>query len=42
MKTASVTEARNRLTALIDQVRAGETIVITDRGEVLEERRSGR
>src|SRR6266567_3765831 len=32
MKTASITEAKNRLSALLDQVRAGETIVITDRG----------
>ena len=32
MKTASITEAKNRLSALIDQVRNGETIVITDRG----------
>ena len=32
MKTASITEAKNRLSALIDQVRGGETIVITDRG----------
>ncbi|MBE7520177.1 MAG: type II toxin-antitoxin system Phd/YefM family antitoxin [Thermoflexaceae bacterium] len=32
MKTASITEAKNRLSALLDQVKAGETIVITDRG----------
>ena len=32
MKTATVTEAKNRLSALIDQVRAGETITILDRG----------
>jgi len=32
MKTATITEAKNRLSALIDQVRHGETIVITDRG----------
>lgn len=29
---ATITEAKNRLSALIDRVRAGETIVITDRG----------
>src|SRR5262245_52266009 len=32
MKTATITEAKNGLSALIDQVRHGETIVITDRG----------
>lgn len=32
MKTASITEAKNRLSALIDQVRHGDTVVITDRG----------
>lgn len=32
MKTASITEAKNRFSALIDQVRNGDTIVITDRG----------
>src|SRR5262245_40573351 len=32
MKTATITEAKNRLSALIDQVRHGETVVITDRG----------
>ena len=32
MKTATITEAKNRLSALIDRVRAGETVVITDRG----------
>lgn len=32
MKTATLTEAKNQLSALIDQVRHGETIVITDRG----------
>jgi prevent-host-death family protein len=32
MKTATITEAKNRLSALIDQVRHGESIVITDRG----------
>jgi prevent-host-death family protein len=32
MKTATITEAKNQLSALIDRVRHGETIVITDRG----------
>jgi prevent-host-death family protein len=32
MKTATITEAKNRLSALIDRVRAGETVIITDRG----------
>jgi prevent-host-death family protein len=32
MRQASVTEAKNRLSALLDEVRAGETIVIVDRG----------
>jgi prevent-host-death family protein len=33
MKTASITEAKNRLSALLDEVRAGETVIITDRGK---------
>ena len=32
MKRATITEAKNGLSGLIDQVRAGETILITDRG----------
>jgi len=32
MKTATVTEAKNGLSALIDRVRAGESVLITDRG----------
>lgn len=32
MKTASISEAKNRLSAYIDRVRRGETVVITDRG----------
>jgi prevent-host-death family protein len=32
VKSVSITEAKNGLSALLDQVRAGETIVITDRG----------
>lgn len=32
MNTATITEAKNRLSALIDQVRSGESILILDRG----------
>ncbi len=32
MKRASVTEAKNQLSALIDRVRRGERVVIEDRG----------
>lgn len=32
MKRATITEAKNGMSALIDQVRAGESILITDRG----------
>lgn len=32
MKTATVTEAKNGLSALLDQVKAGESFLITDRG----------
>jgi prevent-host-death family protein len=32
VKKATITEAKNQLSALIDRVRHGETIVITDRG----------
>lgn len=32
MKRATVTEAKNGLSALLDQVKAGETIVIVERG----------
>lgn len=31
MKIASISEAKNQLSALLDKVRNGETIVITDR-----------
>jgi prevent-host-death family protein len=30
MKTASVSQTKNQLSALLDQVRQGETVVITD------------
>ncbi len=32
MKTATLTETKNQLSALIDQVRHGETILVLDRG----------
>lgn len=32
MKSASITEAKAKLSALLDRVRAGETVTITDRG----------
>ena len=32
MKRTSITDAKNRLSALIDQVREGESVLIEDRG----------
>lgn len=32
MKSASITETKNHLSALLEKVRHGETILITDRG----------
>ena len=32
MKTATITEAKNGLSSLIDQVKSGESILILDRG----------
>lgn len=32
MQSKTITEAKSGLSALIDQVRAGETVLITDRG----------
>jgi prevent-host-death family protein len=32
MKASTITEAKSGLSALIDRVRAGETVLITDRG----------
>ncbi len=32
MRVATITEAKNRLSALLDIVKAGETVVIVDRG----------
>ena len=33
MKTASISNAKNRFSALIDLVRRGETVIITDRDQ---------
>ena len=33
MKRATVTEAKNGLSALLDRVRAGESVIVTDRGQ---------
>lgn len=35
MKTATLTETKNQLSSLIDQVRHGETILILDRGRAV-------
>jgi prevent-host-death family protein len=35
MKTASISQLKNGLSAYIDQVRAGETVLVTDRGVVV-------
>jgi prevent-host-death family protein len=35
MKTATITEAKNQLSALLDRVRSGESILITDRGRAV-------
>lgn len=32
MKSATISEAKNGLSALLDQVKAGESVLITDRG----------
>lgn len=32
MRTVTITEAKNRLSALLDRVRAGDSILILDRG----------
>ena len=32
MNSATITEAKNGLSALLDQVKAGESVLITDRG----------
>jgi prevent-host-death family protein len=33
MKTATITEVKNQLSAIIDRVKAGESVVVTDRGQ---------
>ncbi len=32
MKTATISDAKNRLSSLLDLVKAGQTVLITDRG----------
>jgi prevent-host-death family protein len=32
MKTATISDAKNRLSSLLDRVKAGQTVLITDRG----------
>ena len=32
METATITEVKNGLSAIIDRVKAGETVLVTDRG----------
>ena len=33
MRTATITEVKSRLSAFIDRVRSGETVIVTDRGQ---------
>ena len=33
MKTATITELKNQLSSIIDRVRAGESVLVTDRGQ---------
>jgi prevent-host-death family protein len=33
MKSATITEVKNQLSAIIDRVRAGESVIVTDRGQ---------
>ncbi len=35
MKTASISQLKNGLSAYLDQVRAGDTVLVTDRGMVV-------
>ncbi len=35
MKTASISQLKSGLSAYVDQVRAGETVLVTDRGVVV-------
>ena len=37
MKTAGIRELKNRLSEYIREVRAGECVLVTDRGEVIAE-----
>lgn len=39
MKTAGVRELKNRLSEYLREVRSGETVLVTDRGEVVAELR---
>jgi len=42
MKKASITEAKNNLSALIDSLKGGSPVLIVDRGRLVEERWGGR
>jgi prevent-host-death family protein len=33
MKSATITEVKNQLSAIIDRVKAGESVIVTDRGQ---------
>jgi prevent-host-death family protein len=33
MKSATITEVKNQLSSIIDRVRAGESVIVTDRGQ---------
>ena len=33
MRSATITEVKNQLRAIIDRVKAGETVLVTDRGQ---------
>ena len=33
MRSATITEVKNQLSSIIDRVRAGETVIVTDRGQ---------
>lgn len=33
MKSATITEVKNQLSSIIDRVKAGESVVVTDRGQ---------
>jgi len=42
MRKASLTEAKNNLSALIDSLKGGSPVLIVDRGRLVEERWEGR